>query len=190
MSPDWFDHFDYCIPLYSSFLDIMEQAKNLERREVSDESGSVDSQLQNLSIDGNTIPVVLHNVSAEEDEEFPENMVMSFSTGTDDDILQKEYDMLSSSSMNDFAEQEGNNEGICWKATNQAIYRSTCMTACPLYTYLSLYNIIFVLLLLFSFLNSSKIRKLWSKYNMTIPEDVLGIFQHLSATELSYWYID
>jgi len=87
----------------------MERAKNLERREVSDETG-VRSRLRDLSIENGMLPAEQADDSETEDE-LPENMVLSFSTGTDDDILQKEYDMLSSSSMNDFGEERDDHEG-------------------------------------------------------------------------------
>jgi hypothetical protein len=99
----------------------MERAKNLERRELSDEV-SVNTRLQNLSM--GSIDLASSNQDGEEqsssseesDNELPENMILSFSTGTDDDILQKEYDMLSSSSMNDVTEQGDEKDGGTFKS--------------------------------------------------------------------------
>ncbi|OQV22157.1 hypothetical protein BV898_04003 [Hypsibius exemplaris] len=96
----------------------MERAKNLERTDVSGEVG-VNGGLKNLSMEDDDgrkeegDEDVLD--SEEEEDELPENMIMSFSTtGTDDESLQREYDMLSSSSMNDFSEmlqEDGVNDG-------------------------------------------------------------------------------
>ena len=110
----------------------MERAKNLERSEVSEEGDSVNARLQNLSMEANNA-----SLPVEEDEEngieIEDELIMSFSTGTDDDILQKEYDMLSSSSMNDLAEEQDADNGrggFCSQSSNQSKTLDKCFACC------------------------------------------------------------
>ena len=141
----------FSVPFFPSIVLIMERAKNLERSEVSEEGDSVNARLQNLSMEANNA-----SLPVEEDEEngieIEDELIMSFSIGTDDDILQKEYDMLSSSSMNDLAEEQdadngkGNSRGQSSNQSNIALHKCfACCYTCGFFIFFVIFRKVFSL---------------------------------------------
>lgn len=99
----------------------MEEEKNLERREFVDE-GLVPEELQNLSLrhlgeSGGSADVINptlepQNHPSGEEEDLAASLLQSFSSEGDDDVLQNEYDMLSSCNASEALEERMESHGM------------------------------------------------------------------------------